>query len=186
MTPVRGAAIVVACFVFVAVGCGDDTTSAPTTTSSPTSTVTETSTTTAIASETTFGWLSSFEGRNGTTILGVDQAEMLTGQEARDAAREDGVIGENEDLPNDYYIRNPDEATTELVVSPDVVVTLQACYEGGECVTTEQVDLDTWSVLLGSEDDPGLGWNWYGAGSLPYVFTIEDDIVVQVDEVYLP
>ncbi len=111
---------------------------------------------------------------------------MLTGEEAVAAARQDGVIGADEDLPNDFYIRNLEETTTEYTVSPDVVVTLQACYEGGDCVTTEQVDLDTWSILLGGEDDPGLDWSWYGQGSLPYVFTVASGLIVEINEVYLP
>jgi hypothetical protein len=53
-------------------------------------------------------------------------------------------------------------------------------------VTTEQVDLETWSVLLGGEEDPGLDWSWYGQGSLPYVFTVTSDAIVEVEEVYLP
>ncbi len=158
------------------------TTSAPTTTTRPP----DTSSTIAGAGEDVFGWLRSFETRDGTTILQVDQAEMLTGDEAVAAARQDGVIGADEDLPNDFYIRNPEESTTEFTVSPDVVVTLQACYEGGDCVTTEQVDLETWSVLLGGEEDPGLDWSWYGQGSLPYVLTVANDLIVGIEEVYLP
>lgn len=70
---------------------------------------------------------------------------------------------------------------TGSAVSPEVVVTLQAC-----CVTTEQVDLATWSVLLGGEDDPGLDWSWYGQGSLPHVLAVANDLIVEVKDVYLP
>jgi hypothetical protein len=159
------------------------TTAAPATS---TTTAPQTSTTTAVVGEDVFGWLRSFEGRDHTTLIRVDPAEMLTGDEAEAAARQDGVIGEDEDLPNDFYIRNPDETTTEFTVSPDVVVTLQACYEDGKCVTTEQVDVETWSALLGGEEDPGLEWSWYGAGSLPCVFTVVNGVIVEVQEVYLP
>lgn len=48
------------------------------------------------------------EDESGSMTLGVDVAEMLSGQEAHDAAVEDGVIGEDEDLPNDFYIDNPE------------------------------------------------------------------------------
>lgn len=50
---------------------------------------------------------------------------MLTGDEAV-AARQDGVIGADEDLPNDFYIRNLEESTTEFHVSVDVVVAVSA------------------------------------------------------------
>lgn len=172
--------------------CGGDddagTTLPPATT---TTTIAATTSTTATATTvdagiTVFGWLKSFDDTGAGVHLMVDEAEMLSGDAALAAAREDGVVGADEDLPNDYYIRNPDSVTSELVVSPDVVVTLQACYETGDCVTTEQVDLATWSVLLGSEDDPGLAWTWYGAGSLPYWFTLEGDSIISIEEQYLP
>jgi hypothetical protein len=164
--------------------CG--TNGGATTTQPQSTTSTPETTTTLLASESIFGWLQSFEGTAGAVTISVDVAEMLTGEEALAAAREAGAIGEFEDLPNDFYIRNPDESTIDLTVSPNVVVTLQACYEGGECVTSEQVDLDTWSVLLGGEDDPGLEWDWYGSGTLPYDFTVQNGVVVEIEEQYLP
>jgi hypothetical protein len=172
----------------VVAACGSDNGAGSTTTRAPETTTTVvagTTTTAASAGETVFGWLRSFESDGGTTV-GVDPAEMLSGEEAVAAAREDGVIGADEVLPNDFYIRNPEESTMDLTVSPSVVVTLQACYEGGDCVTTEQVDLGTWSLLLGAEEDPGLEWDWYGAGSLPYEFTMDNEVIVEVHEVYLP
>lgn len=175
----------------VMAACGGDdgatTTVAPATTATPTTTTTiAATTTTAEMGQTMFGWLRSFEDTGAGVYLTLDEAEMLTGDAAVAAAREDGVIGPDEDLPNDYYISDPDPSTVELMVSPDVVVTLQACYESGECVTTEQVDLATWSVLLGGEVDPGLAWTWYGAGSLPYWFTIANNAISTVEEQYLP
>ena len=163
-------------------GAGSTTSGAPNTTT----TTTAPATTTVPAAETVFGWLRSFEDTGGTTTVGVDPAEMLTGEAAVTTARQDGEIGQDEDLPNDFYIRNPDESATEFTVSPDVVVTLQACYQGGDCVVTEQVDLATWSVLLGAEENPGLEWDWYGAGSLPYEFTVTNETVTEIREVYLP
>lgn len=169
--------------------------SVPTTLAENTTTVdgsapTSPSTTSPTEAETMFGWLRSFEDTGSAIVVAVDPAEMLTGEAAPAAAREDGVLGQDEDLPNDFYIRNPDDATVEFTVSPSVVVTLQACYPDGECVTTEEVDLNTWSVLLGAgrgrPTDPGLGWDWYGAGTLPYEFTLESKVITQVEEQYLP
>ncbi|MEX1287946.1 MAG: hypothetical protein AB1Z57_08420, partial [Acidimicrobiia bacterium] len=45
---------------------------------------------------------------SGAIVLGVDLAELLTGEAARQAAIDAGVIGEGEDLPNDVFIDNPD------------------------------------------------------------------------------
>ncbi|MDH3538857.1 MAG: hypothetical protein OEP52_02580 [Acidimicrobiia bacterium] len=189
-SPVLRPSIAVLALVATLAACGsdDDATATTARTSvATTTTMAPATTTTAMSTrEVVFGWLRSFVSDAGATTVAADTAEMLNGEAAVAAAREDGVIGADEDLPNDYYIRNPDESTTEFTVSPDVVVTLQACYDGGECVTTEEVDLDTWSVLLGGEDDPGLDWDWYGAGQLPYDFTVEAGVIVEVQEVYLP
>ncbi len=126
------------------------------------------------------------EGADGSVTVLFDEAEMLTGTDAITAARNDGVIGPDDDLPNDFYIRNPDESTVTFTVSPDAVVTLQACYEHGDCVTTEEVDVETWLMLIGGEDDPGLDWIWYGAGQLPYELTIDNGVITALHESYLP
>ena len=165
--------------------CGTNA-STDSTTTGPQETTPPTVTTTGSAGETTFGWVRSFEDTDGSITVGVDPAEMLTGEAAVAAAREDGEIGQDEDLPNDFYIRNPEGSTIEFTISPQVVVTLQACYQGGDCVVTEQVDLATWSVLLGAEEDPGLEWDWYGGGSLPYEFTVVNEMVTGIREMYLP
>ena len=166
--------------------CGSNGNAGLTTMEATTTTTAAPATTTVPAAETVFGWLRSFEDTGGMMTVGVDPAEMLTGDAALAAARQDGKIGQDEDLPNDFYIRNPDDSTTEFTVSPNVVVTLQACYPGGDCVVTEQVDLATWSVLLGAEEEPGLEWDWYGSGSLPYEFTVTSETVTEIWEVYLP
>jgi hypothetical protein len=189
--------LVAVCLVLAACGSDDtvDTSEPPpetmaqptTTTKATTTTTTPASTTSVAAPDTIFGWLHSFEGTDAAVVLEVDEAEMLTGEAAVIAAREDGEIGEGEDLPNDFYIRDLEAPLVELVIAPDVVVSLQACYpDEGECVTVEPVDLDTWRVLLGSEDDPGLAWQWYGMGTLPYHFTVEDGVVTAIEEQYLP
>ncbi|MGH8958229.1 MAG: hypothetical protein ACRDVK_06100, partial [Acidimicrobiia bacterium] len=46
-----------------------------------------------------------------------DPAEILTGDAAHDAAVAAGVIAEAEDLPNDYFISNPDEESQTAVLS---------------------------------------------------------------------
>lgn len=161
------------------------TTAPPTTTTAPTTTTTSPPPTTTAPEEVLFGELVAFVGEDGSVTVTIGLEEMLSGDEAVAAAREDGVIGDGEDLPNDYYIRNLDEELT-LPVSPDVSVVLQACYPSGPCVTEETVDLDTWSLLLGAEEDPGLDWEWYGAGYLPYWWHVTDGTVTLVQEQYLP
>ena len=97
----RGAmwpALMLASFILASCGQG----AATTTTTQPTST---TSTTQAGETMEQFGFARTLTG--GTLVF--DPAEMLTGDEAVAAAREDGIIGADEDLPNDFYIRNLDK-----------------------------------------------------------------------------
>lgn len=124
-----------------------------------------------------------------TNTLVADYAEMLTGEEARAAAREDGFIGEEEDLPGDFYIRNQNPRLRTLTMSGAPVVVLIACYpEDGPCITEEAVDVEIWQELMDSPDgaEEMLGWSWYGQGSLPYWLTMDEDVVVQINEQYLP
>lgn len=121
--------------------------------------------------------------------LVVDEVEFLTGNEATSAALEDGFISADEELPDGYYMRNQDPEVRTLTLGDPRVVTLQACFpEPGPCVTEQAVDLDTWAELLAAPESAAerLGWNWYGAGQLPYWFTLQDGIVVQIQEQYLP
>jgi hypothetical protein len=117
-------------------------------------------------------------------------AEWLSGDEAVRAAREDGVIGPDDDLENDYYIRTTDPTLHSLGLAADPVVVLQACYPDGEgpCLAMRRVDSATWGRLV-ADPESGYevtGWWWYGTGHLPYWLTLRDGVVVQVMEHYLP
>jgi hypothetical protein len=121
--------------------------------------------------------------------LVADYVEFLTGDEATVAAREDGAIGEDEELPGGFYLRNRNPRLRTLTLGDLGAVTLQACFPGdGPCVVEEAVDVDAWVDLM---SNPGLaeerfGWSWYGDASLPYWITLQDGIVVQISEQYLP
>ncbi|MEZ5138406.1 MAG: hypothetical protein R2711_06460 [Acidimicrobiales bacterium] len=52
-----------------------------------------------------------------------DEVELLTGQEAVDAAHEDGAIPADQDVvENDYYIRNQNQRVRRLAVVPGAQV----------------------------------------------------------------
>lgn len=114
------------------------TEAATTTTEAPSTTAAEPSTTTADGG-TTEGYGSLPEGTyqgyfrglsDGTVegqavqVVAFDQVEMLTGDAADQAGREQGLIGEDEHMPNDYLIVDDDDSTILLPVIPDGVVTL--------------------------------------------------------------
>ncbi len=118
----------------------------------------------------------------------ADHVEFLTGDEATSAAREDGVIGENEETPGGFYLRNSDPQLRKLTLGDPEVVTLLACFEQGPCAVEHAVGMDTWAELLASPDmaEEQLGWFWYGAGLAPYWLTLQDGVIVQIVEQYLP
>lgn len=119
----------------------------------------------------------------------ADYVEFLTGDEATTAAREDGALGDDEDLPGGFYLRNEDAELQTLDLGDPEVVVLQACFtDDGPCVVEQAVDIDGWVELL---TDPQLaeerfGWVWYGGGSAPYRLTLKDNVIVQISEQYLP
>ncbi len=119
----------------------------------------------------------------GEVTLGVDRAEMLGGEEARQAAIADGVISADEDLPNDFYIDN-DEMVLELVhLADDARFVMISGTDIEERIT---VDADTFVELWEGtyEGDPIYGV----APGVPIAMnvTITDGLVSEAESVYLP
>jgi len=123
----------------------------------------------------------------GRTVV-ADYVEFLTGDEATIAAREDGVIGDGEETPGGFYLRNRNPKLRTLTLGDPEVVTVQACLAQGPCAAEHAVGLDTWVELLANPDmaEEQLGWFWYGAGFGPFWLTLQDGVIVQIVEQYLP
>lgn len=119
----------------------------------------------------------------GAVTLGVDLAEMLGGEEARLAAVEDGVIEEGEDLPNDFYIRNP-EVVYELMHFSDAPrVEVISAVDPGSTLSISPDDL--LAIYSGERVDDSV----YGivAGQpIAMDLTIRDGAIAQAAAVYLP
>jgi hypothetical protein len=125
---------------------------------------------------------------SGRTLV-ADYVEFLLGDDATNAAREDGVIGEDEEAPGGFYLRKRNPTLSTLTIGDVEFVTLQACYEDrGPCTTGRAVFIDTWIELLDETEiaDEELGWFWYGSAISPYWLTLQDGMVVQIVEQYLP
>lgn len=127
----------------------------------------------------------------------ADYAQFLTGQEAIDAAVEDGVTTPEEGVPNDYYIRNVNPQLRTLALLADVVVILATPAPGA--VGEVLVPIDEWLSLfhddgtpydLNKEDPPPVEEphsGFFGAGwGAPYWLTIDRDQVIQIRQQYLP
>lgn len=128
------------------------------------------------------------DGRHPTYLHGVDQAgrtltvdviQFLTGQAAIDAHDADHP-DEPGGPPNDYYIVNVNPRLRTLEVAADVTVSLVRLHEDGDA----DLGPGTWAELtdylaVDPPEDDRLSWN-------PYWITLEDGIVVAIEEQYLP
>lgn len=129
-----------------------------------------------------FGFILDVDDSATPAILLFDAAEWLTGDAADRAAAEDGVIAPGEEVPNDYYIRNPDlgEETVRLALEDDVeiVLTFWRGNPGDETV----VDLETFAGFF----DRGADEQDAVLQSFPYWLRVEDGAVVRIRQQYVP
>lgn len=123
------------------------------------------------------------KGVAGTDLV-VDQAEMLSGDEARQAATEDGVIQPGEDLPNDFYIRNKDESTVIIGVSAGSTPQVLTFGSDGQ-ITETDISYDLFTAALRGESVPV---EIYGVSSdaFPVTATVKDGEITALSQVYLP
>jgi hypothetical protein len=130
-----------------------------------------------------FAYIQTIETSSTPATLTIDTAEFLSGEEANRAAAEDGVIEEGESVENDYYVRNPDETTVDLLISSDVSVTHLHC--NGGC--REDVP-GTFEDLAASfaDPEPKRLTDEYRGSESQYWVTVEDGEVAAIDEQYLP
>lgn len=125
------------------------------------------------------GFIKSIQERDGKRYITIDYAEMLSGREAVDAAREAGDIGPDEDLPNDYYISNPTLDKREFEVSADVAITTSSWQgEMGKTITWD-VFTSFWSVSPPDQEASFLR-------DSPWWIERDGQTVIKIDEQYLP
>lgn len=134
-------------------------------------------------SERRLGFITGFGDVDGVTMLAVDYAEWLIGAAATAAAREDGVIGPEDEIENDFYIRNNNPRLRTLPLAPDANVRLIDVTRGQLIAAT--VTTADFVAILASGDDH----SWYGAASewTPFWFVLgPDGFVRQVEQQYVP
>lgn len=140
-----------------------------------------------------FGFLT----RVSASEIVADYAQWLSGEEANQAAFEDGVIATVEEgVPNDYYIRNVNPQLRTLRLADEVAVWLVSPAAG---VATIQVELDEWLALF----NDGAPWDYetdvvpipepphggyFGAGTVhaPYWLVVLDGEVIAIEQQYIP
>lgn len=164
----------VALLALATVGCSADADSDTTTTPAAVQ---------PIADGTWFAFVSVGEDETGAMTLGIDLAEMLTGEEARVAAVEDGALAEGEDVPNDFYIDNDEQVLELLQVSEDAQFAL---ISGSDTSETVLVDATT---LADVYEGTYTGEPFYGVSPgtpIAMEVTVTDGLVSAAEAVYLP
>jgi hypothetical protein len=115
--------------------------------------------------------------------LTIDEVEILTGQAAHDAAVDAGIITEDEDLPNDMFIANPDDSATEASLTDEAVVEMLSGETPGTFLTVTVAEL---AALI---DGSYSGAPVYGVAAgepILMTITIESGAITALQAVYLP
>jgi len=121
--------------------------------------------------ERTLGFIVGTTTVDGTSALIVDYAEWLSGDEATAAARADGVIGPEDFVDDDYYIRNRNDKLRTLPLADGAVIRLIDVTVGDLSDVT--VPVSEFIRMLETGDDTA----WYGAALAvtPYWFIVDQD-----------
>jgi hypothetical protein len=115
----------------------------------------------------------------GKRWLRIDYAELLTGEEAKEAAIKAGQLAPGEELPNDYFIRNQSHTLREYQVSKDVQITTSTWHGVMEAATTWEEFKAFWSD---SPPDPEAAL----LRESPWWIVRDGPLVLRIDEQYLP
>lgn len=126
-----------------------------------------------------FGYIHDVQPVQDGFAIVFDLAQFLTGDEADQAAREDGVIGPGEHVPNDYYIRNVNPLLRTVFAPADVQLKI---VDWKHCCDTIDGDM---ALFVQSFRAGSAGPNYRGSAS-PYWLTVDGGDVTAIEEQYLP
>lgn len=127
------------------------------------------------------GYIERVWEEGGARYISIDYAEMLTGEAARAAAIEAGEIGPEDDLPNDYYIRNTNPATREFTVAKSASIT--TVTRAG--ANPDEPQPATWSDFMSFfGDSPPAGVEYLHL--VPWWIERDGAEVISIEEQYLP
>ncbi len=171
------------------------TTSVVTTTSEATTVTSATATTEAETTTTTealsnaeillpsgnvkaMGFIDKVWESGGKRYISIDYAQMLTGEEARQAAIAAGAIGPDEELDNDYYIVNDNTKKRQFTVSTSATIATSTFGDGMDQPATWAQFKSFWSATppAGAEHLHEVPWWIERNGS----------VVISIAEQYLP
>jgi hypothetical protein len=158
------------------------TTAPPTTTTAPPTTTSPADQPPLLEDGEWFGFVTT-DSSGGVVQLLIDPAEMLSGQKAHDAAVEAGYITEDEDLPNDFFIANPDDQSYLVPVAGDATITVLS----GEAVDRAlTVSIDDLASIFDGTYEGEVVYGILPGILVPFDVTIVDGEVTVVAQVYTP
>jgi hypothetical protein len=95
------------------------------------------------------GLIESVERKDGAHVVRVDYVELLTGEEAAEAA---SARGDESPPPNDYYVSNDELTLHELPVRPDAQVRVVIDQDGMSIPEGRPMSLEAWIESLSGPD----------------------------------
>ena len=126
-----------------------------------------------------FGFVESVNAEGETMVF--DLAYFLTGEEANEAAAERGL---EVPVPNDYFIVNDNPKLRTLALSPDLELAL---LDWNHCCDEFFAgDLTTFETAISTGEQVTVGGDVYLGALSQYWLTVENGIVVRIEEQYLP
>ncbi len=124
-----------------------------------------------------FGYLSRKAIKGSDVLLTIQYAELLRGEAAKQAAIEDGLIKEDEDLEDDYYVREGDREIGTFKVDPRAKVFLTDSPEG----PLKEIALDKFLTQVGTGKDDRSE-----LANAPYWFTLVGDRITKIEQQFVP
>jgi hypothetical protein len=118
-------------------------------------------------------------GDSGTELV-FNLQQFLMGEEARQAAIADGVLKPGEELPNDYYIRDQNPKLRNMPLADDAKIRI---VNWENCCDLIDGERDPWLAAFAPGADH---FHKYHGQDSPYWLTVQNGIVVMVEEQYLP
>jgi len=132
-----------------------------------------------------FAFINGVDTTGPSPALIVDYAEFLSGDEAVQAAIEDGELSPDqadEGLPNDFYIRNNNPQLRTLPLDDEALIYLFD-YTITDEFDYDPVSIDTLIAAMQSDDQSAY---YFSLTDYPVWLTIKNDTILEITPQYLP
>lgn len=113
-------------------------------------------------------------------VVTFDLAQFFTGEQAQQAAEEDGAVQPGEPVPNDYYIRNVNDRLRDLSFRRNVRLRI---VDWEDCCDLVPGDLEPFADAFDPDADTSGA---YRGPESPYFLTVRRGVVTEIEEVFLP